>query len=1709
MALLFLRYAMWLAVALLALDPSSRAAAQYFQNFMAVRILDPTTNPPTFYDGYKYRPTPDNTAVYRNVIDTRKQRITIYYNCHYMTNICQNVNNFKATTRGRDLHPGTAIPAGMYTYDFDSGEADDDDPETRQFYRRQASCPKTWKNSHTCPEPVGQQTLWRHDGPWSSTALEPGTKNNTLKHERNAQGQITRYSQLRYSCDEFPPATWVEGGNGWDRTTPASTFCAGLSCKAAGSNTAGVAVKAEQNWQGEAHGKLRALLLSHIEKRKSEFPWHNKDEPQHDVAFFDFAAFDMGPDGYAATIFRSDDVLKLETDFSFVSQAKREETPANNPDEPARTPRLLPGRTNLTAEQTYQRLLAGHGFRIGIPAHINGSAVAQQSLLGGLGGIEMRAAGSSADLSGRATTPRPNSAGARTPKTAPKRQVTSSWNSTDGKPLLKTASAADLARARSIVADAIAASAKLNKARLANPARNQYRLKPGTVIGGSVATAPNNNNNNTRRDQSGDDNDAPPTPLLVITEEIAWAAALVAEAEAAAPSGGVNSGTTHSNPSNSSSSGVKRRAPVRGTYWMETIARRGTVPWGDDPTYKVFRNVLDYGATGNGVTDDTAAIKEALNDGRRCGEKCNGSTIKNAIVYFPPGTYLVSSTIPLPFGTQVIGDVLDRPLIIASSSFTGLGVLSTDEYTGGGTGPDGGDQQWYVNTANFYRQIRNVIIDVRDAPATENTACLHYQVAQATSLQNVELRAGPGSMGMYAENGSGGQISDVVFSGGDVGLYGGAQQFTAQRLRFDGCDTAVHLFWDWGWVWKSVTMTNVNVGFRFVVKDPSGSVGSAAVLDSSFTNVGAAVLVSPPSADVASRSTGLVLENVAVSSVTAVVADTSGTTHLSGAGQSLVDHWVLGPVYNGSVSARSFSMGGKVGRYRRDGGLVDSSGNYFERPKPQYEDRAVGDFVHIKDFGAVGDGVTDDTAAVQSALYSSQGKILFVDAGSYILTDTVVVPTNVKIVGETWSQFVAFGSAFSDANNPKVMVRVGTTPGQVGNVEMQDLFFTTKGPTAGAVLVEWNMAADAKGSAALWDCHVRIGGATGTDLTPAECPPLTSGIAPGCNAASLMMHLKPGASGYFENMWLWVADHMIDDPDLGDANNTMVQNSVYAARGFLIESTAPVWLYATASEHAVYYQYNFHNASTIFTSMIQTESPYYQPTPPPPAPFADVVGKFPGDPDYTCAPGEFNGCDESWGVIMRGCEDILITSAGLYSWFSTYAQDCIDGQACQKAMMLLQGNHASVRIQNLVTIGTKYMAVMEGQGILAADNLNVDAHPFWSQISILDVASDGAQFNDIIWVHPDIWNMDEPEFSCAPPCRVKLPPYTGATSVVNFPLMTVSKDAWTSTITVPPMTLSKLGFEIMTLDEGGGGGLKRRTAFGTVWPVPATTSNWPAVIYRGPDGETSTASPTGAFPTPPPSIGPGAAPPQMGAWPAQPLVVRAAAVDPNADIDEKAKEWLCRQAASNPSYWDSDLVKDCPGYFGPGLGEIPLGPGGNGFGWGWGWDVPEITGNGTSYGELELCDLPETSTTTTSATPTRTTAPSTPTPTKNRADPNKNTIHCFNSGQKMSNIRLQNGRNSACNNLAMQAGVSGRKRGTGEIEGPFLVDSRLPFSGSEEIHWTFEVKEGCVWTFDFDECLHYLKTPVDSCDCGGENGKQGGYGSNNCLSWMFDPNKSW
>ncbi len=89
----------------------------------------------------------------------------------------------------------------------------------------------------------------------------------------------------------------------------------------------------------------------------------------------------------------------------------------------------------------------------------------------------------------------------------------------------------------------------------------------------------------------------------------------------------------------------------------------------------------------------------------------------------------------------------------------------------------------------------------------------------------------------------------------------------------------------------------------------SGTVGSVSILDSSFTNVGTAIISKPIIEAPGQGSTGIALENVAFSGVAVAVADTTGATLL--APSALVDEWVVGPVYEGATSARSFSHGGK------------------------------------------------------------------------------------------------------------------------------------------------------------------------------------------------------------------------------------------------------------------------------------------------------------------------------------------------------------------------------------------------------------------------------------------------------------------------------------------------------------------------------------------------------------------------------------------------------------------------------------------------------------------------------------------------------------------------------------------------------------------------------------------------------------------------------
>ncbi|KAI7915386.1 glucan 1 [Pyricularia oryzae] len=920
-----------------------------------------------------------------------------------------------------------------------------------------------------------------------------------------------------------------------------------------------------------------------------------------------------------------------------------------------------------------------------------------------------------------------------------KRQI----RTADAIPLrVRSATQSDIHGARDIVQAAMAEAGVRNQKRMLNPARNTYYADQ--IFDSTLQ----------KRDYM-----VPQLPK--VSDEAAAAAALLAEVDSL----------------QSRRSLAKRDGNDKSKFWMENIARKGSMPWGDDPDYQVFRNVKDFGAKGDGIHDDTFAIRRAIlaasgkkpEVNARCTGDCAGSTTQNAIVYFPSGTYLVSGTIPALPATQLIGDATNPPTLKAAPSFLGLGVISTKEFrddTNVTKIKDKRDDSNEVSTAagdSFYRQIRNLIVDITSAPQDGYISGIHYHTSQAASLSFVEIHAtsiksNPNTtqIGIFSENGSGGQISDLTVVGGKVGFYGGNSQFTAQRIKFRECGTAVRLLWDWSWVWKSVEVANCNTGFQLHGGDtlnsesePGGYLGSIHVMDSTFDNVGTAVRNAPASHEPGEETTSITLDNV-VFTVRVEHRVWDGEKEYVQGTPSKLDTWTLGALYL-DPSKRDLSLGFEH-ETRREDGLTGNKTNpslpkkaYFERSKPQYTDVPAQNWVHTKD-SCKGDGKADDTACLQKVL-DKKGYI-FVDAGVYLLSNTVTVHPGTFIVGEAWSQLVAQGNKFSDAGQPRPMIRVGSK-GDKGSVEMQDLLFTTKGATSGAILVEWNIKAEGEGKAGMWDCHARVGGARGTELTPKECPASPSGGSRRqCHAAALLMHITPGASAYLENVWLWAADHMVDGALPGRAERT----SVYAARGMLIESSDPTWLYGTSAEHAAMYQYNFYRSKKVFAAMIRTEAPFFQDERPMLVQ-RGISSLFSGDPICTAA----DLCGKALGAIVKGTKDVTIAGADLFSGYNKDNKNCASNNSCQNTAIAADDNQ-NLQLGNVVSVGANNTIVSDKKAIPAKDNVATNANPKWSQINsvaAVQSARDAGSCRNI-----DAWPAKPGDGKYFDPIKSKLPmPY--------------------------------------------------------------------------------------------------------------------------------------------------------------------------------------------------------------------------------------------------------------------------------------------------------------------------------------------------------------
>lgn len=124
-----------------------------------------------------------------------------------------------------------------------------------------------------------------------------------------------------------------------------------------------------------------------------------------------------------------------------------------------------------------------------------------------------------------------------------------------------------------------------------------------------------------------------------------------------------------------------------------------------------FISVKSYGAKGDGVTDDTNAIKSALND----LVPGVGGTI-----YFPTGTYIISETILIGGNVTIYGDGVFNSLIKLAAN-SNCNIISNDE-----------------NTIMYYIKIHDIGLDGNAQNNTSGSGILLHN-ASDSQIYNVRI----------------------------------------------------------------------------------------------------------------------------------------------------------------------------------------------------------------------------------------------------------------------------------------------------------------------------------------------------------------------------------------------------------------------------------------------------------------------------------------------------------------------------------------------------------------------------------------------------------------------------------------------------------------------------------------------------------------------------------------------------------------------------------------------------------------------------------------------------------------------------------------------------------------------------------------------------------------------------------------------------------
>ena len=550
----------------------------------------------------------------------------------------------------------------------------------------------------------------------------------------------------------------------------------------------------------------------------------------------------------------------------------------------------------------------------------------------------------------------------------------------------------------------------------------------------------------------------------------------------------------------------------------------------EDPRAVIARGV------GDGVADDTAALQRTIDGAANKGE--------GGIVFLPSGRYRITRTLLVPQAVRVYGVGATRPVFVLGASTPGFqrGVANMVVFTGGTPDETGkvpmpvptvvpnGEQVRDANQSTFYSAMSNVDFEIGDGnPAA---AAVRFRAAQHANLSHIDFHIGSGLAAIYQVGNIG---YDLRFFGGRYGILtektSPAWQYTLLDSSFDGQREAAVREHEAHLTLVNVDIRNAPVGIEI----ERGYGDSLWGRDVHFENIAkAAVVISKE---------GSVFTQVGFEHATARKAPVFARFRDSGkvvAG--------LGAAYE--VSAFNYGLTvpglGSTGAFATKLAMVPlaSAAPATAPALPPLPPSAQ--WINVHSLGVMGDGVTDDTAALQRAIDTQ--RVLYLPLGFYIVHDTLRMKADTVLVGlhPGLTQLVLPNNtaAFAGVGAPKALLE--SAQGGAGMVSGIGLATGEINPRALALL--WKAGADS------FVDDVRIQGGHGTRLA--------SGVRSDPYAKTA--DFDPSTHWDRQYPSIWVTDGG------GGTFAAIWTPSTFAQAGFYVSNTkTPGHVYELSAEHHV------------------------------------------------------------------------------------------------------------------------------------------------------------------------------------------------------------------------------------------------------------------------------------------------------------------------------------------------------------------------------------------------------------------------------------------------------------------------------------------------------------------------------------------------------------